>query len=118
MRPTAENRRQHKRHKLENSVAVSSHGVFQVIDISRGGFRFKCPPNTPVPDFWDTDILASATSLEGLPAKRAWVSMAENSNHEYLPTVVGARFGILTKKQDALISQLIEDISQGDSPEH
>lgn len=118
MPSTVENRRQYKRYKLENSVAVSSHGIFQIVDISKGGFRFKCPPDTPVPDSWDTDILASAASLEGLPAKRAWVSMAENGHHEFLPTVVGAKFGRLTKDQDSILSQLIEAVSQGDDPEH
>lgn len=118
MRSTAENRRQHKRYKIENSVAVSSHGIFQLIDISRGGFRFKCPPDTFVPDSWDTDILASATSLEGVIAKRAWVSMAENGNSKRLPTVVGAKFGRLTKVQDTLLSQLIKAVSQGEDIEH
>ena len=113
MRPTAENRRQCKRHKLKNSVAVSSHGIYQVIDISRGGFRIKCPPRTPVPDFWDTDILSSATALEGFPAKRVWVSMPENGNHQHLPTVVGVKFGRLTMKQNALLSHFIQSISPG-----
>jgi len=118
MQPTAEERRKHKRYKLENSVAVSSHGVFQIMDMSMGGFCFRCPPYTPVSDFWETDILTSVTSLEGLPAKRAWVSMAENGTHEYLPTVVGVKFGRLTKKQNDLIAQLIETISPDDSPQH
>jgi hypothetical protein len=44
--------------------------------------------------------------------------MAENGTHEYLPTVVGVKFGRLTKKQEALISKLIETISESDSLEH
>lgn len=118
MRPTSENHRQHKRHKLENSVAVSSHGIYQVIDISMGGFRLKCPPHTPVPDSWDTDILASATSLEGFPAKRVWVSTFDNATLAYFPMVVGVKFGRLTKKQDAHLSQFIASISQGDDSAH
>ncbi len=118
MQPTAEERRRYKRHKLENSVSVSSQGIFQIIDISRGGFRFKCPPYTTVPESWDTDILTSASSLFGLPAKRAWVSLSENGNHEYLPTVVGAKFGNLSQEQEALLSALIESVSQGHGTEH
>lgn len=118
MQPTAEDRRQHKRYQIDNSVSVSSHGVFQIIDISEGGFCFKCPPYTPISDLWETDILTSVTLLEGLPAKRAWVSMAENGTHEYLPTVVGVKFGKLTKKQDSLISEIIQTISQSDGSEH
>ena len=89
MRPAAEERRQHKRHKLDNSVSVSSLGVFQVTDISRGGFCFRCPPYTPISDFWETDIITAVVSLEGFPAKRAWVSMTENGTHEGLPMIVG-----------------------------
>ena len=118
MRSMTENYRQHKRYKIENSVAVSSQGLFQIIDISRGGFRIKCPSDTSVPDSWNTDILASAASLEGLPAKRVWVSMSENGNHKFLPTVVGVKFGRLTKNQEALLSELIETVSQIDGPDH
>ena len=118
MQSTVENRRQHKRYKLDNSVTVSTQGLFQIIDISRGGFSFRCPPDTPVPDSWDTDILSSASSLNGFPAKRVWVSISENGDHNYLPTVVGVKFGKLTKAQDTLLAQLIQATSQSDSPEH
>lgn len=114
MQLTTEERRQHRRYRLENSVSISSHGVFQIIDISQGGFRFKCPPRTSIPAYWDMDILTSTVTLENLPAKRAWVSMAEDGSHEYVPTVAGARFGRLTKKQSTLLSQLIGGISKDD----
>ena len=118
MQPTAEERRQHKRHKLENSVAISSQGIFQIVDISRGGFRFKCPAYTPVPDSWETDILTLASSLDSLPVKRAWVSMSENGDHEYLPTVVGVKFGKLSQEQELLLTELIKTVSQGRDTEH
>ena len=118
MQPNAEERRRYKRHKLENSVSVSTQGIFQIIDISKGGFRFKCPPYTLVPDSWGTDILTSASSLIGIPAKRVWVSLSENGNHEYLPTVVGAKFGKLSQEQESLLKALIESVSQGPDTEH
>ncbi|MBT8353556.1 MAG: PilZ domain-containing protein [Desulfofustis sp.] len=118
MPTTPDERRRHKRHKLENSVSVSTHGIFQIIDISRGGFRFICPPYTSVPDSWETDILTSASSLFGLPAERAWVSMSERGNQEYLPTVVGAKFGRLTQEQETLLTTLIESIVHGQDTEH
>lgn len=118
MQPTTEDRRRHKRYNPENSVSVSSHGIFQIVDISKGGFCFRCPPYTPISDFWENDILTPITSLEGFPAKRVWVSMAENSSHEYLPTIVGVKFGKLTRDQNTLLSQLIDAISEGDGSEH
>jgi len=118
MRPTAEERRQHKRHKLDNSVSVSSLGVFQVTDISRGGFCLRCPQYTPISDSWETDIITAVVSLEGFPAKLAWVSMTENGTHEGLPMIVGVKFENLTKKQNSHLSQLIQDISQSEGSEH
>jgi hypothetical protein len=118
MHPTAEERRQHKRFHVENSVSVSPHGVFQVMDISKGGFCFKCPPYTPISDLWETDIVTSVATLEGFPVNRVWVSMAENSTHAYLPMSVGVKFGRLTQKQDTELSQIIEAISEADGTEH
>jgi len=117
MRPAAEERRQHKRHKLDNSVSVSSLGVFQVTDISRGGFCLRCPPYTPISDSWGSDIITAVISLQGFPAKRAWVSMTANGTHEGLPTIVGVKFENLTKKQNSHLLQLIQAISQSDGPE-
>jgi hypothetical protein len=106
MQPTAADRREHKRYLIENSVSVSSHGVFQVMDISKGGFCFKCPPYTPISALWETDIVTSVATLEGFPVNRVWVSMTENSTHAYLPMSVGVKFGKLNQKQDIELSQV------------
>jgi hypothetical protein len=111
MKPIHEERRQHKRYKIENSVSISSEGFYQINDISKGGYSFRCHPYAPVPDFWETDILSSFEPLEGFPVKRAWFSLTENGDHEFSPMVVGVKFRKLTKKQDAHLSQLIQNIS-------
>jgi hypothetical protein len=118
MRSGAEERRQHKRYKIQNSISISSEGIFQITDISRGGFCFRCPPYTAISVFWETDILASGDLVSGVHTKRAWVSVTENGTHEYLPTIVGAKFGRLTKEQDLLLSQIINAISQGNDFVH
>ncbi len=118
MQPIAEDRRRHKRYKLDNSLSIASLGTFQVTDISRGGFCFKCPPNTFIPDVWETDILTSATFLEGFTARRVWVSLAENGNHEYLPTIVGVKFGKLTLKQESLLLGLLNNLEINSTKPH
>lgn len=118
MEPTIEERRQHKRYKLENSVSISSEGIFQVTDISRGGFCFKCPCYTPIKDFWITDIISSVASLQGVPIKHVWVSITENSVHEYLPTIVGVKFGKLTQNQKTILLQLLVALDQSSSTLH
>ncbi len=118
MQPIAEDRRRHKRYKLDNSLSIASLGTFQVTDISKGGFCFKCPPNTLIPDVWETDILTSATFLENFTARRVWISLAENGNHEYLPTIVGVKFGKLTLKQESLLLGLLDNLESNSSNQH
>lgn len=119
MQPITEDRRQHKRYKLDRSLSIASLGTFQVTDISRGGFSFICPPNTLISDVWETDILTSAVFLDGFPAKRVWVLLAENgNNHEYLPTIVGVKFGKLTPKQESLLLWLLDNLESNSSNPH
>ncbi len=44
--------------------------------------------------------------------------MSEKGDHEYLPTVVGAKFGRLSQEQESLLTALIESVSQGHDTEH
>ncbi len=118
MRSKTEERRKHKRYKIENSVSISSQGIFQVTDISKGGFCFKCPAYTPILDIWATDILSSAASLQDFPANRVWVSMTENGTHEYLPTIVGVKFGKLNNKQESLLLDLLDNLENNSSASH
>jgi hypothetical protein len=113
-----EERRQHKRYKIDNSVSVGSLGIFQITDISRGGFCFKCPPRTPVADAWDTDILTSVISLERVPAKQVWVSLFENGSHQPLSTIVGVKFGKLTAQQESLLLRLLDNLDSSSSGPH
>ena len=118
MRLATEERRQHRRYQLDNSVSISPQGIFQVTDISKGGFCFKCPPYTPLTDFWVTDILSLTALLESFPAKRVWVSMTENSTHEYLPTIVGVQFGKLSDEQESLLLELLDKLEKNSSTIH
>ena len=117
MRLVDDDRREHERYKIENSVSISSIGIFQITDVSMGGFCFRCPPYTSISDFWETDILTSVENLKGVPTQRAWLSVTENGTHDYLPTVVGVKFGKLTQNQEAVLSQIIRALSTEDGPE-
>ena len=115
----SENRRKHNRYKVANAVSVSSDGIFQISDISLGGFCIKCPPYTSIPDFFETDILTSIVSLENPSVKRIWLKMAKKSvNHDFLPMVLcGIKFERLNKDQRDKLSQLIQTISHKNIPE-
>ena len=105
-------RRQHQRFKIENSVLVSSDGIYQITAIGIGGFCFRCSPNSAIPDFWEIDILTPIIQLRSYPAQRVWVSTLDIGIHDYLPIFVGAKFGRLKKDQTAHLFQLIETLSQ------
>ena len=102
-------RRKHTRYEIGNSVSVNSEGAYQIIDISEGGFRFKCPPHTAIADTWVTDIINSVIPLEGVPARKIWVSMYKNGNYN-LPSLilVGAKFGKLKQEQKLKLIQLVQ----------
>ena len=105
-------RRQHQRFKIENSVLVSSDGVYQISNIGIGGFCYRCSAHSTIPDFLEIDILTPIMQLQNLPAQRAWLSTLEVGAQEYLQVLVGAKFGRLKKDQTAHLFQLIKTLSQ------
>jgi hypothetical protein len=107
-------RRKYTRHKIGNALSINPAGVYQVVDIGQGGFCFKCPSHTALPESWEVDILNSCIPLEGFPARKVWVSLYENdkSDQPYL-MVVGAKFGKLKSEQKVKLEKILESISQG-----
>jgi len=111
MKSAIEDRRRHQRYILANSVTVNPEGAFQVVDLGKGGFCFKCPPYTAILDQWIADILTSTGVLEAYPAKKAWVNFHANGTSS-LPLLmhVGVKFGGLAKSQQYRLTKLISSI--------
>ena len=107
-----EERRKYPRFKLDNAVSINPNGVYQLEDISEGGFRFKCHPHTSLPETWETDIINSMLSLEEYPARKVWISLRENGQYN-LPSlmIVGAKFNKLNKDQKQKLTELLDSIS-------
>ena len=105
-------RRKHTRYVIENAVAVDSEGVFQIVDISKGGLSFKCPPHTSISDTWVADIINSVMPIEGVHVKKVWVSIYENErfNQPFL-MMVGAKFGKLNKGNKTKLEKLLQNKS-------
>ena len=103
-------RRKHARYSIENAVVISPDGIYQVIDISEGGFRFKCNPLTAVPETWLSDILNSVIPLDELLTKKIWISVNENFNVPSL-MFVGAKFNDLKEEQKLKLTKLLQSIS-------
>jgi hypothetical protein len=112
-----EERRRHRRYQIDNAVTTTHEGIYQIFDISMGGFSFRCAPYAKLPDTWLADILNPLEQLLGYHAIRVWISMPAFSSSEFLPIVMGAKFGTLTKEQRNLLSRVIKAISENNTPE-
>ena len=111
METSVKDPRNYHRHKLDDSIAITTRDIFQVIDLSKGGFSFSCPENTHIPDSWEADILTSAGSLDNYGVQLVWISTAKNGNYKRLSRIVGAKFRHLTETQNAKLETLINAIS-------
>ena len=105
-------RRKYTRYKIENAVSINPEGVYQLVDISEGGFCFKCHPNSLFPEKWVTDIINSVVHLDEFPTTKIWVSLYKNGQCN-IPALmlVGAKFNKLKKDQKSKLLQLIRSAS-------
>jgi len=112
MEPPNENLRRHQRHIVENCVMVNNDGVFQLFDVSGGGFSFKCPLHVDVPDIWVSYILTPIGDLKEYTAEKKWAAVYEDDRPHSPPFMkVGAKFGRLAEDQTRHLAELINSIS-------
>ena len=109
-------RRKHQRHVIENSVLITTSDIFQLIDISKGGFCVKCPDEIGVENLKNTIILNPVNQLKGYPAKCVWAFRWTDDNHESLPVIAGAQFGKLSKEQNSRLMQVLKGILNESNP--
>ena len=112
MNPSIKERRQHQRHTVQNSIMVNHDGVFQLVDISEGGFSFKCPPYADALDKWIAEILTPIGDLKNCEVEKRWSTIIEDGDFR-LPSFMkfGVKFSQLSKDQHKDITKLIGSIS-------
>ncbi len=107
-----EDRRRHQRHPIKNSILVNDEGVFQLVNVSNGGFSFTCPSTANISDEMVADILTPSGDLKELFAEKRWAQInKENDSHPAPLLTVGVKFGELTKDQTNHLDRLINSIS-------
>ena len=113
MNPPIKERRKHPRYTLQNSIMVNHDGVFQMVDISEGGFCFKCPPYLDLPDKWVAEILTPLGHFKECEVEPRWSEILKNGDLN-LPSFMkfGVKFGQLTKEQIDNLTKLIGSISE------
>lgn len=109
----SEDRRRHQRHPIKNSILVNDEGVFQLVNVSKGGFSFTCPPIAKISDEMVVDILTPTGDLKELFTEKRWarINKVKDSYPASLLTV-GVKFGELTKDQTSHLDKLINSISK------
>ena len=112
MDPPIEDRRKHPRYALRNSIMVNHDGVFQLVDLSEGGFSFKCPPYADVLNEWLSDVLTPIGDLRECPVLRKWGAVFENGDfHQPSFMQFGVEFDSLTEDQHDDLVELIDAIA-------
>lgn len=104
-------RRKYPRFRIDNAVTINPEGVYQLVDISQGGFRFKCHPNTLLPETWETDIINSFIPLEKYSSKIAWLSLIKNKNFNTPELMlIGVKFIKLNREKKQKLTNLLQNI--------
>ena len=102
----AQERRKHTRYEIGNAVVIIPEGVYQIADISMGGFSFKCQSHISIPEILVTDI------IEEIRAKKIWLSIYEDGNFNQFSLIkVGAKFGKLKKEQEQKLKKILQRLS-------
>lgn len=111
MKPSFQDRRKHPRYELGNSIMINHDGVFQLVDLSEGGFCFKCPPYADILNEWLSDILTPIGDLKECPVVRKWGAVFENGDfHQPSFMKFGVEFGPLNEDQKDDLVELINSI--------
>ena len=91
---------------------INHDGVFQMVDISEGGFCFKCPPYVDALDNWIAEILTPIGDLKECEVEKKWSEIYENGEvHRPSFMKFGVKFGQLSKDQLDNLTKIICSIS-------
>ncbi len=97
MRKTQDHeRREHGRLKApEESILVSRHDVFRLLDISAGGLSFRCLQSETLPSTWSANIFIAPASfhLKNISLQLVWEKPDNMPSFLSMPTKeVGVKF--------------------------
>ena len=91
---------------------VNHDGVFQLVDMSEGGFCFKCPPYRDALDKWIAEIFTPIGDLKECEVEKRWSTIIKNGDLGR-PSLMkfGVKFGQMSKDQHNDITKLIGSLS-------
>jgi len=104
-----QNRRQHKRVDFTDTVVMNPEGACEVIEMSSGGFSFKCLFEHSLSEEWTVDILNNTgVYLQKIYVEKVWESVIdEGRSTSSCGLAVGVRFKDLSPEQQLTLDNLV-----------
>ena len=104
-----QNRRQHHRVQFKDTFVMNPEGTCEVVEMSSGGFSFKCLFEHSLSGEWRVDIINnSGDYIEKLPVEKVWESVKVTQHSTPIHELeVGVRFRDLSRQQKLTLAKLI-----------
>jgi hypothetical protein len=103
--------RKSERLQATSGIAVTPHGIGQVINLNRDGISFKCFEEHDFPVEWSMAIYdAIGQSLEKLHVKKVWEKWLSNSDSKPFLMEVGGEFQHLSPEQKVQINTYLRQL--------
>lgn len=104
-----ENRRKGKRVECKETLVINPEGVCELLDISSGGFSFKCLFNQSLSEEWVVDILDTRGGfVDEVQVEKVWqVEEDKPRVNGVCVLAVGVKFKNLSVSQHLALNDLI-----------
>lgn len=108
--------RRHKRIKVHNGIAITPHGVCQLVDLNMEGVSFKCMDEHDFPGEWSMAIYdTKGHDLEQLQVKKVWeTSVIGPPSSPHFSKEIGGKFHNLSYSQKVQISAYLQNLKKDD----
>ncbi len=108
-----QNRRKAKRFKCSETLVLNPEGACEIIEISSGGFSFKCLFGQSLLGEWSVDIIDNRGGyLKKVMVEKVWqADEALDSKVQMTsscPLAVGVKFKNLSAEQHATLNKLVQ----------
>lgn len=105
------NTRKSERLQAASGIAVTPHGIGQVINLNRDGISFRCFEEHDFPFEWSMNIYdAIGQSLEKLHVKKVWETEVGDSDNQPFLMEVGGEFQHLSPEQKVQLNTYLRQL--------
>ena len=107
------NTRKSERLQAARGIAVTPHGIGQVINLNSDGISFRCFEEHDFPFEWSMNIYdAIGQSLEKLHVKKVWEKGVRDSNNQPVLMEVGGEFQHLSPEQKIQLNTYLRQLAR------